>query len=114
MTRPPSLANPSQHGSFISCATKRLGPDHPDVAASFNNLAQLYTDQGRYADDEPLYTHALGIREKSVQIIPMLHCPSTIWLCFTETRVGIQRTKTGRWHCTTFARGNSERERVLR
>jgi hypothetical protein len=66
LTRPPSLANPSQHGSFISCARKRLGPDHPDVAASFNNLAQLYTDQGRYADDEPLYTPALGIREKAL------------------------------------------------
>jgi hypothetical protein len=30
-----------------------LGPDHPDVALSLDNLAELYDDQGRYADAEP-------------------------------------------------------------
>ena len=33
---------------------KALGPDHPDVARSLNNLAVLYYEQGRYADAEPL------------------------------------------------------------
>ena len=32
-----------------------LGPDHPDVAVSLNNLAILYTDLGRYAEPEPFY-----------------------------------------------------------
>src|SRR5580704_5978275 len=34
---------------------KALGPEHPDVAQSLNDLAGLYTNQGRYADAEPLY-----------------------------------------------------------
>ena len=45
---------------------KALGPDHPDVAQSLNNLAALYVDQGRYADAEPLYKRALAIREKAL------------------------------------------------
>jgi tetratricopeptide (TPR) repeat protein len=41
-----------------------LGPEHPDVAQSFNNLAELYRVQGRYADAEPHYQWALAILEK--------------------------------------------------
>ncbi|MHC5826169.1 MAG: tetratricopeptide repeat protein, partial [Nostoc sp.] len=33
--------------------------DHPDVAGSLNNLAELYRSQGRYSEAEPLYTKAL-------------------------------------------------------
>jgi len=29
-----------------------LGPDHPDVAMSLNNLAALYSNQGKYAEAE--------------------------------------------------------------
>jgi tetratricopeptide (TPR) repeat protein len=32
-----------------------LGPQHSDVAASLNNLAELYDAQGKYAEAEPLY-----------------------------------------------------------
>ena len=45
---------------------KALGPDHPDVAASLNNLAELYRAQGRYGDAEPLYRRSLGIWEKAL------------------------------------------------
>lgn len=31
----------------LSVAEKALGPDHPDVATSLNNLAELYTEMGR-------------------------------------------------------------------
>jgi tetratricopeptide (TPR) repeat protein len=31
-----------------------------------NNLANLYEDQGRYQDAEPLYTRALAIFEKKL------------------------------------------------
>jgi hypothetical protein len=34
------------------------------VAQSFNNLAELYRVQGRYADAEPHYQRALAILEK--------------------------------------------------
>ena len=43
-----------------------LGPEHPDVARSLNNLAGLYRAQGQYAKAEPLYQRALGIREKAL------------------------------------------------
>ena len=43
-----------------------LGPDHPDVARSLNNLAGLYEHQQRYADAEPLYRRALSIRERAL------------------------------------------------
>jgi tetratricopeptide (TPR) repeat protein len=43
-----------------------LGPNHPDVVQSLNNLGRLYGRQGRYADAESLYKRALAIREKAV------------------------------------------------
>jgi tetratricopeptide (TPR) repeat protein len=42
---------------------KVLGPDHPDVATSLNNLASLYNTQGKYAEAEPLYKRSLAIRK---------------------------------------------------
>jgi CHAT domain-containing protein/Tfp pilus assembly protein PilF len=42
-----------------------LGPNHPDVAASLNNLAILYQSQGLYSDAEPLFKRALTINEKA-------------------------------------------------
>jgi tetratricopeptide (TPR) repeat protein len=44
---------------------KALGPDHPDVAGSLNNLAELYRAQGRYAEAEPLHKRSLAISEES-------------------------------------------------
>src|SRR5882672_11259327 len=43
-----------------------LGPDHPEVAQSLNNLALLYATKGDYAQAEPLYQRGLGIREKAL------------------------------------------------
>ena len=45
---------------------KALGPDHPDVAVSLNNLGQLYEAEGRYADAEPLFKRSLAIWEKAL------------------------------------------------
>ena len=50
----------------LAIREKALGPDHPDVAQSLNNLAELYQAQGRYAEAEPLYKRALAIREKAL------------------------------------------------
>jgi tetratricopeptide (TPR) repeat protein len=41
-----------------------LGPEHPDVAESLNNLAELLDYRGRYAEAEPLHRRGLAIREK--------------------------------------------------
>ena len=45
---------------------KALGPEHPDVAISLNNLAELYSSLGNYPKAEPLYRRALSIWEKAL------------------------------------------------
>ncbi|MGB8856872.1 MAG: tetratricopeptide repeat protein [Burkholderiales bacterium] len=45
---------------------KSLGPEHPNVATSINNLAALYDAQGDYAKAEPLHQRALTIREMAL------------------------------------------------
>lgn len=43
---------------------KTRGPFDRDVAASLNNLALLYGNQGRDSEAEPLYKRAIAILEK--------------------------------------------------
>ncbi|HXG24111.1 MAG TPA: tetratricopeptide repeat-containing protein [Chthonomonadales bacterium] len=50
----------------LQVAEQNVGPDHPDVATSLNNLAVLYDTQGDYAKAEPLYKRALAIWEKAL------------------------------------------------
>jgi tetratricopeptide (TPR) repeat protein len=50
----------------LAISEKTLGPEHPDTAASLNNLAVLLHDQGDYAGARPLYERALAIREKAL------------------------------------------------
>ena len=45
---------------------QQLGPEHPDVAHSLNGLANLYCEQGKYGEAEPLYQRALYIREQQL------------------------------------------------
>ena len=48
----------------LSVTRSRLGEEHPDVAASLNNLALLYYFQGRYSEAEPLYQEALEMSKR--------------------------------------------------
>jgi tetratricopeptide (TPR) repeat protein len=50
----------------LEVAEQNVGPDHPDVAMSLNNLALLYDTQGDYAKAEPLYKRSLAIWEKTL------------------------------------------------
>jgi len=50
----------------LAILEKTLGPEHPDVATSLENLAALYEAMVVYAKAEPLYHRALAIREKSL------------------------------------------------
>lgn len=45
---------------------KQLGPNHPSVAATLNNLAVLLAGRGRYADAEEMHKRAIAIAEKSL------------------------------------------------
>ena len=49
----------------LQVAEKAVGPDHPSVATSLNNLAELYHTQGQYAQAEPLCKRSLAIREEA-------------------------------------------------
>ncbi|AFY41701.1 tetratricopeptide repeat protein [Nostoc sp. PCC 7107] len=48
----------------LEITKKRLGEEHPDVATSLNNLADLYYSQGRYSEAEPLCIDALALTLK--------------------------------------------------
>jgi tetratricopeptide (TPR) repeat protein len=50
----------------LSIAEANVGPNHPAVATSLNNLAELYRTQGQYAQAEPLYKRSLAIWEKAL------------------------------------------------
>jgi tetratricopeptide (TPR) repeat protein len=41
-----------------------LGPEHSQVAYPLTGLANVYREQGRYEQAEPLYQRALAIRRK--------------------------------------------------
>ncbi|MFM6897221.1 MAG: tetratricopeptide repeat protein, partial [Microcystis panniformis] len=45
----------------LAMLKRLLGKEHPDVAKSLNNLANLYDSQGRYTEAEPLYLEAINI-----------------------------------------------------
>jgi tetratricopeptide (TPR) repeat protein len=47
----------------LEIAEKRLGEEHPHVAESLNNLAELYRSQGKYNEAEPLYRSALDMNK---------------------------------------------------
>lgn len=51
---------------LLAIREKSLGPDHPDIAWSLNNLALLYKSLGRYTDAEPLYKRASVIYENAL------------------------------------------------
>ena len=45
----------------LEVAEENVGPDHPDVATSLNNLASLYKTMGRDDEAEPLEQRAARI-----------------------------------------------------
>ena len=46
---------------------KALRPEHPQLAITLDNLALVYTAQGKYDEAEPLYHRALAIMEKALR-----------------------------------------------
>jgi tetratricopeptide (TPR) repeat protein len=48
----------------LSIREVRLGPEHPDVATSLNNLASWLADTNRRSEAEPLFKRAIAIDEK--------------------------------------------------
>src|SRR5262249_38514435 len=50
----------------LAIKEKALGPEHPDMAISLNNLAFMFNAQGDYARARPLFERALAIHEKAL------------------------------------------------
>ena len=50
----------------LSVAESNVGPNHPAVAATLNNLALLYKGQSKYAVAELLFKRSLAIYEKDL------------------------------------------------
>nr|MDJ0601048.1 CHAT domain-containing protein [Crocosphaera sp.] len=50
----------------LAIRKQKLGENHPSTAQSLNNLAGLYSFQGRYTEAEPLYQEALAIRKQKL------------------------------------------------
>ncbi|MEW6573729.1 MAG: tetratricopeptide repeat protein [Bacillota bacterium] len=50
----------------LDILTKALGPEHPDVAMTLDDLACIYRALGKYAEAEPLCQRALAIEEKAL------------------------------------------------
>ena len=50
----------------LAIREKVLGPEHPDIAASLNNLASLLGAQGDLAGAQALYERALAVSEKAL------------------------------------------------
>ena len=52
------------HSKALEIELKVLGPEHPDVAASYNNLGTVYTEQGKQEEALGAHSKALEIRLK--------------------------------------------------
>ena len=50
----------------LSIKQKALGPEHPEVAQSLNNLGEIHRSLGNYLVAEPLFKKALKIAEKAL------------------------------------------------
>jgi class 3 adenylate cyclase/tetratricopeptide (TPR) repeat protein len=50
----------------LAIREKALGPHHPDVAESLNNMAELLGYEGRYAEAQPLCERSLAIGESAL------------------------------------------------
>jgi CHAT domain-containing protein/Tfp pilus assembly protein PilF len=52
----------------VAIREKALGPRHPQVAETLNDLGLVYRSQGRYGEAEANYSRALAIREKALGV----------------------------------------------
>jgi hypothetical protein len=53
----------------LAMKEKLLGPEHPDVAVTLNNLATLYRSQDRLEEAKGLYRRCLSIFKKALDPI---------------------------------------------
>ena len=65
----------------LSITLKKLGDDHPSVATTYNNMANVYDNQGKYEEALAMYEKALSISLKKLgDDHPMLLIRTITWL----------------------------------
>ena len=50
------------YNKALTIRINKLGEDHPDVATTYNNIANVYDSQGKYEEALDYYNKALTIR----------------------------------------------------
>jgi len=103
----------------LAVREKALGPDHPDVAASLNDLAILKRETGQYLEAQSFFERALAIREKVLGLVHADVADSAQGLavllfdrgCFPEAQGLLERTLTIRE--TIFGSDHAEISRSL-
>ncbi len=98
----------------LAIREKALGPDHPDVAKSLNNLAALYVEKGRFAEAEPLYLarsrdHRKGTWRRRPRTSPRSSTPRAI---STACRGGTPRPR--RWRGRRWRSGKRRSDPRMR
>ncbi len=95
----------------LAIREKVLGPEHPDIAASLNNLASLLGAQGDLAGAQaPTSGRWRSARRRSGPSIPALGIPSTISPAFSGPRgtsPARGRSTSGRWRSARRRSGPS-------
>lgn len=76
-----------------------LGAAHHDTVRSLNDLANLYQDQGRYAEAEVLYRKAMSACEKEADATLASICNSLAMLCLRQGQPAVAQ----RWCCQAVA-----------
>ena len=52
------------YGECLTLRQKILGPEHPDMSSTLDNLGALYWEHGKIAEAEALYQRALYVKGK--------------------------------------------------
>jgi tetratricopeptide (TPR) repeat protein len=79
-----------QGGAAAVFSEKALGPEHPDVATTLNDMANLLKSQGKYEEALPLYQRALAIYQKSLG-------PEHPWMATTLNNMAILHYSQGKY-----------------
>ena len=61
---PPRNSHTHSHTHTYTKHRNTSGQDHPDVAASYNNIANIYDDQGKYEEALEMHTKSLDIKTR--------------------------------------------------
>ena len=73
--------------SLVEIERRVFGPEHPETLMGTSNLANYISDQGRYAEYEPLYRQTLAIQTRLLAVPILTPCrPWITWPTLSELK----------------------------